>query len=410
MPEEEDKKLEYLKRDEVKTMQKDVAALREVEAKQEREKISHIKTAEEVQREQAREIEAQKSAEERKLAEEAAVKREEEMKRMREERKNQEAILDKEGIVRQEEKAEGFKEVMKETQIREEGERKRFLERVAAKAENLPVGTQDEIISPPLSPIATPKKEIPKSFFKRPSLFQKLSVRIVLIILSLAIIAALVSFWYWYLNIREKPVPLPVTEIKEELIIPAALITTEASKTIEISTLGQVLTEDLGDQPFTRLVIENPVENKVLGLKEFFEFFVIKTPETFYDRIDNDFTLFVYSAQSVNRLGLIAQVKDPYLSPLIKTWESTLEQDLEPVSTLLGKAGPSLTLSFKEATYKDAVFRYISFPPENLGICWALTGNYFILTFSGESMIKTIDRIKIGDEAATSSSTSFLLK
>ena len=42
---EEDKKLAYLKREEVKTMQKDVAGLREGEAKQEREKISQIKTA-----------------------------------------------------------------------------------------------------------------------------------------------------------------------------------------------------------------------------------------------------------------------------------------------------------------------------------------------------------------------------
>ena len=54
MPEEKDEKLEYLKRGEVKTMQKDVAELREKEAKQEREKISQIKTEEEMQREKER--------------------------------------------------------------------------------------------------------------------------------------------------------------------------------------------------------------------------------------------------------------------------------------------------------------------------------------------------------------------
>ena len=71
-----------------------------------------------------------------------------------------------------------------------------------------------------------------------------------------------------------------------------------------------------------------------------------------------------------------------------------MEKDLEPVSALLGKTGPSLTPAFREAAYKDTVFRYLSFPPENLGICWTLVDNYFILTFSGESMIKTIDKIK----------------
>ena len=42
--EEKEEKLEFLKREEIKTMQKDIAALREVEAQKERERIAVIKT------------------------------------------------------------------------------------------------------------------------------------------------------------------------------------------------------------------------------------------------------------------------------------------------------------------------------------------------------------------------------
>ena len=208
-------------------------------------------------------------------------------------------------------------------------------------------------------------------------------------------ITALTSFWYWYLKVRTRPAPAPAetAETKQELIIPAALIATEASRTLEISILDQVLKEDLGNNQFTRLIIKDPEENKVLGLKELFATFEVKTPETFYNNIDNNFTLFVYSSQGVNRLGFITEVKEPDLLPLLKSWENTMEKDLETFSVFLGKTGPALTSSFKEATYKNTVFRYLSMPPENFGICWTLIDNYFILTFSGESMIETIDKI-----------------
>ena len=204
------------------------------------------------------------------------------------------------------------------------------------------------------------------------------------------------TFWYWYFKVREEPTPPPppLIETEQELIIPAALISTQASRVLEISSLSQILKEDLDDNQFTRLIIKDLEENRVLGLKELFAAFEVKTPETFYDKVDNDFTLFIYSSRGVNRLGFITEVKEVDLLSLLKYWENTMEKDFETFSVFLGKTGPSLISSFREVTYKNAVFRCLSFPPENFGICWAITDKYFILTFSGESMIETIDNIK----------------
>lgn len=379
---------DFFAREEIKTMEKDTSKLRETEARQEREKVSQIKTEEEIAREREREALARQSALERDLAEKEAEEREKRVRMMKEEREAKESALTQINTKRAATATGEFQGALRETQTREEEERKRFLDRIEAKAE----GRETPAIKP------TEKlPEITKTSFKKPGLGQKLWIRIILSLFSLSILAPVVTFWYWYFNIRTEPTPTPVETIEtgqKLIVIPDTLIATETFKILEVSALGQTLKDDLGDKQFTRLIIEDQKKNKILNLKEFFETLGVKTPETFYDKLNNDPTLFIYSAQGVNRLGLIAQVKEADLMPLLKVWESTMEQDLEPLAALLGKTGLAPTPDFKEAIYRDTVFRYLSFPPEGLGICWAVTDNYFILTFSGESIIKTIDKIK----------------
>jgi len=427
-PEEEKEEKELLARSEIKTMNKDVSILREAQAKQERDKIAEIRTGEERQEEKEKQARAQKAAAERAVAEKEAKAKEEEFKRLREEREQKESTLGKEEIEKQEVRAEGFKGILRETQAKEEEERKRFLKRVEAKAEGkeapaAPLATPPLPLSaePPEKPGEKPEKlkplqilkkipkpafgksflkKIPEPTFRRPSFTQKLWIRIVLTLLVLALIGIVVTFWYWYLVARKAPVVEEevieeeiVEEVEETLFIPPALITTEASQILEISLFEQFLKEELAENQFTRLIIKDTQENKVLGLKEFFAALAVETPTTFYDKVNNDFTLFIYSSQETNRLGFIAEIKEADLLYLLKYWEETMEADFENFSVLLGKTSPALVSSFKESTYKDTAFRYLSFPQENFGICWAMVDNYFIFTFSGESMIKTIDKI-----------------
>lgn len=327
MPEEteeingEKEKLEFLKREEIQTMQKDIARLREIETQKERERIA--------------------------------------------------AITPEEKITPASPEKPSFAEATKE------------------------------------------KEEIPISFMpripKRPSPFQKVLIRAGLVL----ILFLVVGFFFWFFEIRkpnglpEEKITPPVATSTEEngemsaLIIPPALILTVATETMEIAafaelnrSLPQTLSKSFIENDFTRLLIVDINKNKVFGLKEFFAVFNVKTPESFFDKINNDFTLFVYSGNNTNRLGFAVKIKEKEgLDELLKSWEPTIEKDTEEFFRILGKTTAASIPYFKGTTYKSVSFRYLSFPPTNFGICWAVYDNYFLWTSSGESMIKIINKL-----------------
>lgn len=339
--EEQNKKLEYLKREEIRTMAKDVAKLREEEARTARERIAGLKTKEEARKERGI-IEII-----RKMARE---KRGKEMEKIKKER-------------------------------RREGRK---------------------IILP-----------------RRLSGFEKIFIRGVLAVLLILIIASIIAFWYWYFAIKKAsslpPASSPAISLEEEMvekeevvekrepIIPPSLILVETTETLKIlfpaelpDLISQTVKKDLEENRFTRIIIENTTENKILGLKEFFESFAINPPENFYSKINNDFTLFVYSSKGVNRFGFIAKAKTKEgLLSLFQLWEETMEKDFETLFAVLGKEEQTPFPYFKTAAYKEVVFHYLSFSQENFGILWALTDDYLIFTSSGESMLKVIDKLKI---------------
>jgi len=322
--EKKDEKLEFLKREEVRTMAKDVSQLREAEAQREREKIAAISPP-------AKPV--------------PPVRRE----------------------------VPEFKEEIP--------------------AEKRPFGTI--IPRPP----------------KRPAPSRKILVRSLILVVIVLIIGA--SVWFFIFKKEEVPeivippeeemeeeeeVEEPIIE-EEEIIIPPALILVNSTSTLEISLpeeVGTALSQLLGNtfEPdgFTRVLIEDKKENKVLGLKELFAVFDIQTSEGLLDKFGNDFTLFIYSSQDTNRLGFVTEVLDKEgLADLLVSWENTMESDTENLFTALGKEGPASISYFRTAFYQGRVFRYISFPPNNFGICWAILNDYFLFTSSGESMIKLMN-------------------
>jgi hypothetical protein len=325
IPEGEEKEIaekkEFLKREEIVTLRKDAAKLRELEAQKEREKIASLKPEEEI----------------------------------------------------------------REIKVKEE------------------LKTEKEI----------PVTLIPKILPKKPSSFQKILVRAGMVLTVLLIIG---GFFYWFFAIKkvegpkeeitspgEETTTTTATTTPEvpEIIIPFSLITADATETIEIMSLAEAttslsntLTKNLGENTFTRVLIKNTEQNKILGLKEFFEAFEIASPQGFLDKLNNDFTLFLYSGKNLNRLGFVAEIKElEGFATSTKAWESTMEKDTEKLFAVLGKTSTATYSYFKTASYKGKTFRYISFPPTNFGICWSTINNYFLLTSSGESMIKLIEKV-----------------
>lgn len=397
---------DFLAREEVKTMGKDISRLREVEANREREKVAKIKTGEEIIREKERERLAQEASLERELAEKEAQKTEERISSMRE--ISEEPVREEKKTA---EKAEDFKSVLKETQTQEEESRRRFLERVAKRAE---AKEEDTVLTPvQAAPIIGEEKipEITKTFFKKPSSSQKLWIRIILSLLALSILALVATFAYWYFAVRKTPPPsekpgatTPVNELpeKKELVIPPLPFYIENSQTLKISQasevpflLFQALKGKTALDSVNRILLEDTVNVKILGLKELFDSFNITPPDNFYEKLSNDATLFVYSQEEGNRLGLTVKISTKEgLAGIMASWEGNMEENFKSFFELLGKTEPALSSSFKDAKYQEASFRFQTFNRQDLGIVYAIFDNYFILTTSWKSMEKTLDKLK----------------
>ena len=253
---------------------------------------------------------------------------------------------------------------------------------------------------------------IPRNLPKKPSHFEKIFIRVIIVIILILI----VGFFYWYLGprteIKEEEKTEQKTETseeqkeegkeeKKEIIIPSALISIDETETLEISLLeetpgffSQIIEKDLGENQFNRITIKNKEENRVFNLEDLFNIFEIKSPEGFLGKLNKDFTLFVYSSKGTNRLGFVAKIEEKEnLSNLLKSWEPTMEQDFENLSLVLGKKGPAPINYFKDAFLQGKTFRYLSFLSANFGICWSILDDYFIFTYSGESIIKTINQL-----------------
>jgi hypothetical protein len=487
-------KKEFLEREEIRTMQKDIAKLREFEARGEREKIAALKTEREEREKTERLERLERRAMGRRETTEREAERREEVHEMAEEERRK---LETEEKEEEKEKLAGVKRSMEEIQEREEAERRRFLERVQLKGEGEspeikaetdrlreererrereealrkealkrdreekekelrglrdrfrqreelePLEKPEEVgarepereeaperferpkkeFRPPQPqkevPVAKGKAEstlIPRVVFKKPSLFDKVLIRAIIIVLLVSVFVNLFLFWYWYLKVRETPAVtpslpsseetvLPEEEEKEgvpQLTIPASLIVTSSTETIKAANqeetpqlLAQLMEKDFKANSLTRVLIEDTARNKVLGLKEFLAAFGVSTPGDFLDRLNNDFTLFVYSnTKGENRLGFMAKIKEKSgLADLMSAWEPTIEEDTENLYEALGKKGTAPISYFRSAVHKNTTFRYVSFNLPNFGICYSIVGDLLVWTSSGESMIRVIDQL-----------------
>lgn len=296
---------------------------------------------------------------------------------------------------------------LREMEAQKERERIASL-KIKGKEEKEKIITEKKISEAQKEPLATLIPKPPK----RPSSFKKTLVRTAFI----ALLLFFLGFFYWLFAVKKAEVPsekagpsfeeetIPLSEkeipTEPELTIPQSLIEVSSIETLEIKKQEEILyllpqlLEKTFEDGFFRVLIKNTEKNEILNLEEFFSAFELKAPESFLNKLNNDFTLFIYSDKNVKRLGFLTEIKENEgLTELLNSWEATMEDDTEGLFSTLGKEGPALVPYFKQAVYKGVSFRYISFPPVNFGICWSIFDNYFLWTSSGESIIKTIDKL-----------------
>jgi len=310
---------------------------------------------------------------------------------------------------------------------------------------------KEEIGKPPIPP---PKRvvQIFRPLPKKPTLREKLWVRILVFSLILVLLAGISTFWYWYLVIQKQPptvgcttdadcspdqlcregvcvAKLPSAECASdadcpagqicgpegvcitkpaEIVIPPSLFLVEDTRRLEISSpeelrslFLQIVQEWQNVDQFRRVVIINTKENRTLSLKNLLDALQIRAPTDFYQKLGDNFTLFIYSQMEGNRIGFVAEVLDKSgLSNLLTSQEATMKDDFKTFFTLMEEESaftpyPYFRNANQVSGYAGPNFRFQTLTSKDLGICYLTSDYYLVFTSSWKSMEKVIEKLVI---------------
>lgn len=321
--EEKEEKVEFLKREEVRTMQKDLKQVRESEAKKERQRITGLQA---------------------------------EPKKIKVEKQTEPKLVEKKPTIQ-------------------------------------PLPEKDLIPQPP----------------ERPSSFKKIIVRLSVF----ALIVLVVSFTYWFFTQREQSAEKDITpsteqetpqkqEIVEEpeIIIPQSIISVtdtlafNATTTKDIENIyNQITTQVLTENEFVRVIIKNEQEKRLFSLNEIAQTFQITIPAEVLENLKIDtFNLLVYPQEQGKRGAVIAEIKDKEkLTLSLTNWEADIIANGLQVS---GNKIPTLSTKFKDYSFDNVPFRFLTLLRSDLGPCYVLSGDYFAISSSFKSMEEIIKAFK----------------
>lgn len=269
------------------------------------------------------------------------------------------------------------------------------------------------------------EREAPKEIIipkppKKPWALKKILVRVVFALIFVSVAAFAI---HWIFNIKlpslkkeqEESTPSTTTEEvveKEEeqepeeekepqIIIPSSFIPVGNTTTLEISqeektpaVLELLGKEEFTQEQFTRLVLKRKDGNQLLNLEEITERLQIDTvPEEVKEKLDKDnFNFFIYPQKEGKRMVLVVKIKQKdNLAQILKTWEGKITQEGLFIS---GKQIPTLSPAFKNFSFHNTSFRYLTISNKDLGVCYATLDDYFILSSSFAGMEKIIIELK----------------
>ncbi|XOB42773.1 MAG: glycoside hydrolase family 3 N-terminal domain-containing protein [Candidatus Nealsonbacteria bacterium] len=248
----------------------------------------------------------------------------------------------------------------------------------------------------------TPKPPI------RPSPLKKIFVRVIIVIL----VSLVIGFAYWFFAQREQLAIKEDASIEEEqespeeiveepeIVIPDSLIivkdilTFNATDTNSINNIyNQIITKVLENNEFVRIVIKNEQEKRIMTLTEVTESFQITIPADVLESLKIDtFNLLVYPQEHGKRGVIIAEIKDKEkLNSSLLSWENDIITNGLLVS---GNKVTTLSTRFRDYSFENTPFRFLTLSMNDLGICYSLMDDYFLLSTSFKSIEESIKAVK----------------
>jgi len=260
---------------------------------------------------------------------------------------------------------------------------------------------------PTIQPL--PKKDLIPQPPERPSSFKKIIIRVGVFVL----IVLVVSFIYWFFTQKEQlakkdATPLieqetpqeqeiveePEITIPQSIIFVADTLTFNATTTKDIEDIyNQITTQVLTENEFVRVVIKNEQEKRLFNLNEIAQTFQITIPAEVLENLKIDvFNLLVYPQEHGKRGVVIAEIKDKEkLTLSLTNWEADIIANGLQIS---GNKIPTLSTQFKDYSFDNVPFRFLTLSKSDLGLCYVLSGDYFAISSSFKSIEETIKAFK----------------
>jgi beta-N-acetylhexosaminidase len=387
-------KLEFLKREEIRTMQKDIKKLQEFEAEKERDRI--IATKPEIV-EQKPIIEPEPSIApepELPIKEEAESKPEPaapEGGEPRLDESEREPALEPELSSELKPEPEPTPETIQEPEMPKQPE----------------IKAEDKTVPAPISKPET--KEIEEEEFPEVGLMPKplrkssplVKILIRLSFITLPVLAILFGYWIFSIN-KSEEISQPTeteTETETEIIAPASLIISDQEQTFEISDdqeiiglVDTILNQDIAAENLIRVIVKDKINNNFVSLQGMAQSLQISVPSNVLQNIEEDsLNTFVYSQDQGKRAVFVVKAKQTAdLEQALLEWETDIVQNGISVS---GKPVAFITSPFKEFERQATPFKCIAVSLQDLGVCYTTFNGLLIITNSFESIGNAIDRL-----------------
>jgi len=444
-------KSQFLHREEIRSMEKDITQAREQETQKERARIAQI------QRQQQEKREGQLSEQIRQKAEEQQVRQQQQ------DTQKQEQEMRDRAEARERETAEKVsqqhQQIQKQEKHTEEHVKAQVLRQTITPSQPAVV---DEQKKPPVSPQQpfhpperpktevqpldkeTPIKPIAGIGGKIPSSQSRLIVRLAIIIFVAFIAFNVILFGYWQLQQRgiipaislpfslpfisqqaetpasqqnasaptleptsppadeptpipalESPTPVPPTPSSQlEQTLGLASITLQFGTQQELASLileAKQITQLPG---LVQLVLQKRDTNTQLNAQDFFEVFGIIPPPAVSSQLQNDTLFFIHRDAQGSKFGFVAEISNASQAQQdFIGWEGSLETSLSPLISFWDEKGSGYTPSFREKIHRGIPIRFQTFSLQDIGIVHAFVNNYLIFASSFEGTKALIDEL-----------------
>ena len=239
----------------------------------------------------------------------------------------------------------------------------------------------------------------------RPSLLEKALIRLIFIVFILFVL----SFLYWFFVARkqadERKIEPPSDEEKtEETEIPAipaspSLVPVNKTKMLYVAEIGEIadslnafLSGEFLQESLTRIIVIDSAKEEEVSAENLAKALQAEFPSKAYQNIEPDFTLAAFSQPQGQRLVFVAKTKNrAELAKALQDWEKKIEK--EGVS-IFGKKIPVLIPNFRQNSFGDVNFRYLTISKNDLVLGYALSGDYLIFATSLSSAQNVAQKLK----------------